>query len=361
MVTAGRRELTALRLTAQAIGSDGGGARTPLSPTAVVQHMLAIQAQDYSGALWSIGLRSPGATHLTVERAIPDRHIVRSWPMRGTLHFVAAQDLGWMLRISAARQATWSAKRRSDLAISDRELHAARDIATGLVSGQLVRRDTLLAAFEAAGIPTTAQRGYHLLWNLAHDGLIVHGPVDGTQPTFALLEEWVTNPTQLEGDEALGEFARRYFASHGPATERDFAWWASITLGDARRGIAIATPQSRTIDGTTYYLAPGCEPARPAVHALPGFDEFMLGYQDRSAGLDTRFAQLIVPGLNGIFLPTIVSNGQVVGTWKRVTSARRMTVDTIGFEPLAARVSSGFAKAMKRYAQFWGIEVVVRD
>lgn len=355
MVTAGRRELTALRLSAQAIG----GESLLDSPGAVVHHLLALQAQDYPGALWSIALRC-GATLTDVERAIADKQIVRSWPMRGTLHFVPAEDLAWMLRISASRQATWSASRRSALGITDHDLDRAREIATQLASGGLVRRDTLLAGFEAGGISTQAQRGYHLIWNLAHDALLVHGPVDGTQPTFALLDEWVPSPRRLEGDEALGEFAARYFAGHGPATERDFAWWASLTLRDARTGIAIAAPEKREIDGVVYFSSPNVLPARNAVHALPGFDEFMLGYQDRSAALPARFANRIVPGNNGVFLPTIVTNGQVVGTWRRTSRAKSTVIDVTAFEHLSASARGGVERAMQRYARFLNTEVVVR-
>lgn len=355
MVTAGRRTLTTTRLSSQRLGGD------LTSPVAVVRWMLAMQAQDYTGAKWSIGIRCSSATDASVEQAIADREIVRSWPMRGTLHFVAAEDLGWMLRISGTRQSTTAAKRRADLGITDHELARAAELVTArLTGGRLIRRDDLLTAFEADGIPTTGQRGYLLIWNLAHSGLIVHGPVDGAQATFALLDEWVPRPRLLEGDEALGELASRYFASHGPATERDFAWWSSITLTDARVGIAIARPESLEIDGVTYFHSPRLEPARPAVHALPGFDEYMLGYQDRSAALDARWANRIVPGNNGIFLPTLVVDGQIVGTWKRTISASRVAAEIEPFVPLTARANAGFERALRRYGRFLGRDVTVR-
>ncbi|CAN5617942.1 winged helix DNA-binding domain-containing protein [soil metagenome] len=355
MVTAGRRTLTTARLSSQRTGGD------LTSPVEVVRWMLAMQAQDYSGAKWSIGIRCPTATDASVEQAIAAREIVRSWPMRGTLHFVASEDLSWMLRISSARQSTWAAKRRADLGISDNELARAGELAVDrLAGGRLIRRDDLLATFEADGIPTAAQRGYHLIWNLAHSGLIVHGPVDGTQATFALLDEWVPRPRVLEGDEALGEFASRYFASHGPATERDFAWWASITLTDARIGIAIAQPESIEIDGVMYFHIGDLAPARPAVHALPGFDEYLLGYQDRSAGLDVRWANRIVPGNNGVFLPTLVVDGQIVGTWKRTARTTSVVAEIEPFTTLTARASTGFERAMRRYGRFLGRDVTVR-
>jgi hypothetical protein len=219
----------------------------------------------------------------------------------------------------------------------------------------------LLESWAAGGIPTTGQRGYHLLWNLGQARLIVFGPSEGKQPTFALLEERITQSRQLDGDEALGEFAARYFRSHGPATVQDFAWWANITLSDARKALAIAADglDERQFGGMPHYLAPGLEPAASAVHALPGFDEYMLGYRDRSPALATEFSDRIVPGNNGMFLATIVVDGEIVGTWRRTESAKLLRIETVGFRPLTKKALSGFDRAMARYAEFMGKAVEV--
>ncbi|MCU1409773.1 MAG: hypothetical protein JWR04_480 [Rhodoglobus sp.] len=325
--------------------------------------MLALQSQDLPGARWAIGLRLPGCTDADVERALGAGEIVRSWPMRGTLHIVAPEDLGWMLDIAAVRQATWAAKRRRDLEITDEQLAGAGNIAAALMrGGSAVRRDALLSAWEERGIPTTGQRGYHLLWNLAHAKLIVFGPPDAKQPTFALFEEWVTSHRALSGDEALAELATRYFRSHGPATERDFAWWASITLGDARKGIAAAEGlERRDFDGVGHYLAAGLEAAASGVYALPGFDEYMLGYQDRSPALAAEYAPRIVPGNNGMFLPTVVVDGEVVGTWKRIESAKKATVELSEFRSMTKKGRAGLERALRRYGEFIGKPVELRE
>ena len=357
-IAAPRRELTALRLAAQSIAHSDFE-----RPGDVVRHMLAMQAQDFPGAKWSVGLRLPGSTDTAIEQALASGEIVRSWPMRGTLHFVAPEDLGWMLRVSGPRQGNSAAKRRGDLEITDAQLAKAGDVAVAeLAGGRVIRRDRLLEAWEAAGVSTTGQRAYHLLWNLGHDGLIVFGPVDGKQPTFVLLEEWVRNPRTLSGDEALAEFATRYFTSHGPATVRDFAWWASITVGDARRGVAAASGlEERDFGGVTYYLRQGLEPAASGVHALPGFDEYLLGYQDRSAALAAEHSDSIVPGNNGVFLPTIVVDGEVTGTWKRSGTTKKTTVDIIPFGTFTKKAMTGFDREMKRYGAFIGKPVETRD
>ena len=341
--------LTALRLAAQAIS-----ASTFTSPVEVVRHMLAMQGQDFGGAKWSVGLRLPGSTDATIEASLAAGEIVRSWPMRGTLHLTAPEDLWWLLQISAVRQKTWAAKRRGDLGITGEDLARAGDVAVAeMTGGRVIRRDRLIEAWEAAGVSTAGQRAYHLLWNLGHDRLIVFGPVDGKQHTFALFEEWVTTHRKLEGDEALAEFATRYFYSHGPATVRDFAWWASITLGDARKGVAAATGlRELDIDGTSYYLREELEPAPSGVYALPGFDEYLLGYSDRSPVLAAEFSNRIVPGNNGMFLPTFVVDGQVVGTWKRRDLTKKSIVQLEQFTPQRPASLAGFETAMTRYSQF---------
>lgn len=325
--------------------------------------MLALQSQDLPGARWSIGLRTAGCTDADVQGALASGELVRSWPLRGTLHIAAPEDLGWMLDIAVHRQATTAAKRRKDLEITDEQLAAAGDTAVALMAGgTAVRRDALLAAWEDRGIPTAGQRGYHLLWNLAHAKLIVFGPPDAKQPTFALFDEWVTAHRRLAGEEALAELAGRYMRSHGPATERDLAWWAGITLGDARRGLAAAEGlERRSFEGADHYLAEGLEPAASGAHALPGFDEYLLGYSDRSGALPPEFAQRIVPGNNGMFLPTAIVGGQVVGTWKRRDSARKSTVDLEEFAPLSKKGRAGFERALRRYAQFLGRPVEFAD
>lgn len=350
------RDLTALRLAAQRIVKSDFA-----KPDDVVRWMLAMQAQDLAGARWSVGLRLPGSKQADVEQALANGRIVRSWPMRGTLHFVTPEDLGWLLDICAPRQAAGGAKRRHDLEITDTELSKAADVAADAMTGGIsIRRDALLALWQRAGIPTTGQRAYHLLWNLGQIKHIVFGPPEENQPTFALYDDWIKAPRRIERDEALSEFASRYFASHGPATVRDFAWWAGITLSDARRGVAAATGlQERDFDGVAHYFAEGIEPARHGVHALPGFDEYMLGYHDRSPILPPEFASAIVPGNNGMFMPTMVADGQVVGTWKRNETAKIVRIETTEFTSLSKKTQAGFEGAIANYGRFVGKPVEI--
>ena len=355
-----RRHLASLRMAAQGIVPAG-----PATPGQVVRSMLAMQGQDLPGARWSIGLRG----HVTddeVGAAFDAGDIVRSWPMRGTLHVVAAEDIGWMLELMAPRVVAATATRRAQLGITADELRRAGDAAVGaLDGGRVLTREALLAVLATNGIGIDGQRGYHFLGYLAQTGVIVLGPVTGRQQSFALLGEWVRTPRTLERDEALGELADRYFRSHGPATERDLARWSGLPLRDVRRGTALCSDRLARLEigGITYHLAPealdGAAVGSPAPHApdvrlLPGFDEYLLGYLDRTAALAAEHAQAVVPGNNGMFLPTIVIDGDVVGTWRRAAGTREAVIRMSPFGALPDAAYEELLGAVLAYGAFLG-------
>ena len=332
----------------------------------IVRSMLAIQGQDLPGARWSIGLRGDGLTDDDVCASFDAGDIVRSWPMRGTLHVAAAEDIGWMLELMASRVTRASATRRAALGITGEDLELARDASFAALGGRrALSREALLTAIAASGIVIDGQRAYHLLGYLAQTGILVLGPIIGKQQAFVLLEEWVPTPRRLGREEALGELAGRYFRSHGPATERDLARWSGLPLGDVRRGMALCENGLARLEigGIVYHLAPEVldtvpaahpEPVLPDVRLLPGFDEFLLGYGDRSAALAPEHAAAVVPGGNGMFLPTIVIDGEVMGTWKRTTRTREVVIGLSPFHPLGDSTREALAGAAIAYGSFLG-------
>jgi hypothetical protein len=332
-------------------------------PGEVVASLGAMQAQDYQGALWAIGLRLPEATETDVAQAIADRIIVRTWPMRGTLHFVAAADVHWMLKFLTPRIIAGAARRRQELELDDAIFARCEKVfVRALQGGNQVPRDELLASLQRARISITNQRSYHILWRLAQEGLICFGAHQGKQPTFALLDEWAPKTRNLERAEALAELARRYFTSHGPATVHDFAWWSGLKISEARAAIEMTAAHltSETIDGKVYWMSPdrpALRPVLPRVHLLPGFDEYMLGYQDRSAALDPQHVQKILPGSNGVFMPTIVINGRVAGTWKRVVKKKSVVITAAPFASLKKAEVHALAAAAERYGRFLNLPV----
>lgn len=344
--TPARRRLTALRLMALGLATPAA-----TSPVDAVRHLLALQAQDYAGALLSIGLRTPGATAASVEAAHLAGDVVRSWPFRSTLHFVAAEDLGWMLSLTAEREHAKAAGRHRQLELEPADFDRAEQIARDrLHGGRKLERRELIAAFAEEGMSTTGQRGAHLLGRLAQSGVAV---LCG-QNTWTLLDDHVTRPRHLDREAALAELARRYLTARGPATDRDLAWWSGLTLTDARTAIASVDDEfdRLEVEDVVYLLRPGLQEAAAGVHLLPGFDEFMLGYTDRSAPLAGRPLTDVVPGGNGMFLSTIVVNGQIVGTWRRTQWAKGVEVVAQPWGDLTASARRGVERAAARYADY---------
>jgi hypothetical protein len=327
-------------------------------PAQVVSSLGAMQAQDYLGTLWAIGLRLPGATEKDVERAIADRTIVRTWPLRSTLHFVAAADVHWLLELTAPRILSTATLRFERYGLDTVVLAGIRKLLIKTLQGsQQLTRDEIYSVLQRAGFSVEGQRGYHILWRMGVDRIICFGARRGKQATFTLLEEWAPRDRMLDRDAALAELTSRYFVGHGPATLQDFVWWSGLKVSDAKTGLAMAKSRlkSLTFNDQVYWLSPEAprfnKPA-PMVQVLPGFDEYLLGYRDRSASLDPAYAEKVQAGANGIFLGTIVVNGRVVGTWKRELKKNAARVTTTLFRSLTSAEASALEKAISRYGKF---------
>jgi hypothetical protein len=358
-------EITRIRLYQQQISHTQAK-----KPAGVVSWLGAMQAQDYPGAKWSIGLRLPDTTDADIEKAIAERQVVRTWPMRGTLHFVAAEDASWMLELMTPRVLAAARGRQSALGLDDATVERCRQVfASTLQGGKVVTRDEMYQALEEEGISASGQRGYHLLCRMAMEQLICFGPHQGKNPTFVLLEEWIPKPKRLGRGEALAELARRYFTSHGPATIQDICWWSGLTAADAKAGIEGAREHltEAKVDGKSYWMAQDARDRAASsevasdTYLLPGFDEYLLGYRDRTAALDPAHAPIICPGSNGMFASTIVSEGRVVGTWRRAVKKKAVAITPSPFVPLEQASKDGIAEAAKRYGAFMQLSTSVEE
>ena len=343
------------------------GAR-PRDPAQAVAALVAMQAQDHAGALWSIGARTEGATEASIEDALGRGAIVRAWPLRRTLHVVAAADLRWLLDLLAPRSIAATLPRARAFGIEPAQLATAtKALTAALTGGHRLERDQAVTCLDRAGVATEGQRGYHILVRLALEGVVCLGPRAGTQQTFVLVDEWLPKRAAARPrEQALTELATRFFTGHGPATQADLIGWAALTAGDARAGIAGAGRALTRVDvlGVPHWMAADLDipPPRPAdVDLLAGFDELVLGYKQRGAFLDPAHADRIVPGGNGVFRPTVVVDGRVVGTWARASRARADVVTVTPFAPLPAAIRPGLAAAITRLAAFLGrpVELVI--
>ena len=333
----------------------------------VVEWFGAMQSQDMASGLWSLGARLPGRTVEDVSAALERREAIRTWPMRGTVHLVPPADAGWMLELMGGRLLAAAASRRQTIGMSEATAERGVEVLATVLKGNRLTRAQCLAALADAGVELGPQMGYYILWWASQLGVTCIAPHIGKEQTFVLLQEWAPKPNKPSREAALGLMALRYFQSHGPATRADFARWTALTMTDTRAGIAAAGDQLTTVrvEGTEMVVAPSlleAVPPEPAAEwlALPGFDEYMLGYKDRSMMMAAEHLAAVVPGGNGVFRSTLVRAGRVAATWTRKLGRKAVTVEVQPLASLGAAERSAAEAALQPYATFVGLPLEVR-
>lgn len=327
-------------------------------PQEVVAHLGAMQAQDYPMSKWAIGLRLPNATDESIEAAINDGSVVRTHILRPTWHLVAAQDIRWMLALTAPHIQQLMAYLYRQLELNSAILNRTESIiAKALEGNNHLTRTELMAELEKEGINTSDLRSAQLMFHVELNGLVCSGAMRGKQITYALMDERVAPTPALTRDEALAELAKRYFTSHGPATLPDFVWWSGLKVSDAKAGLEMVKSNlvSEKIGEQTYWLPNHFHfEAQNSLHLLPAFDEFMVSYKDRTASLSADNHKAAITG-NGIFKPIVVVNGKVEGIWKRTIQKDKVKIAselfTTSFDNLQ------LDSALSHYAQFLGKKI----
>lgn len=328
------------------------------TPNEVVAHLGAVQAQDYPMSKWAVGLRLPNATDENIEQAINKGSIVRTHILRPTWHLVAAQDIRWMLALTAPHVHQLVSSMYRQLELSGTLLNRTDAIiAKALEGNNHLTRAELMTELEKGGINTSDLRAAHLMFHAELNGLVCSGAMRGKQITYALMDERVPPAPTLTRDEALAELAKRYFMSHGPATLHDFVWWSGLKVSDARAGLEMVKSNlvSEKIGEQTFWLPNHFYPeSQNSVHLLPAFDEFMVSYKDRTASLSPNNHQTAITG-NGIFKPIVVINGQVEGIWKRSIQKDKVGIETSLFTDSFDKAV--LTTAINQYAQFLGKKI----
>ncbi|MFC0865360.1 winged helix DNA-binding domain-containing protein [Sphaerimonospora cavernae] len=364
-----RAQALTLRMVGLLLRDRHHGMDRPADVAGVVTWLGAMQAQDLASGLWSFGVRLPGYTVGDVTAALERREALRTWPMRGTIHFVPPRDAHWMLDLMGSRALAGAAKRRAYLGLSEEVAERAVEVlGTALAGGGRLTRSQCVAVLADKGIEAAGQLGYHLLWYASQRGVLCIAPNIGNEHSFVLLDEWVPDPHRPDRDEALATIALRYFRGHGPTTRQDFAGWTGLTAADAKRGIAAAGDQLAgvTVDGVEMYLEPALLDTAPSamdgreVLVLPGFDEYLLGYKDRTLMLADEHKPAIIPGNNGIFQATVVCDGRVVGTWKRSLTKTKVQITVQPLVPLGKAERAKIEQTFEEYARFVGRTPEVR-
>ena len=331
------------------------------SPLDVVRWLGAVQSQDFAGAKWAVAQRSRAATDAALDRLFDQGAILRTHVMRPTWHFVVPEDVRWLLELTAPRVRAGLASRYRELEIDDSiAARAGAAFAAELAGGRHLTRPELGRALSGAGISPEGQRLPHLLLRAELDQLIVSGPRRGKEFTYSLLEERVPKVPAMDRSEALTELTLRYFRSHGPAQVQDFTWWSGVTAGEARRGITFAGAalEHRVVEGKDYWsdaAANGASSAAVVAHLLPNFDEYTVGYRDRSALMPAagRFDPSLF-SFGSILSNVVTVDGVVRGGWRRSSARSTMLIEARLFEKLTERETAAVADAGRRMSRFLG-------
>ncbi|MEC5142298.1 winged helix DNA-binding domain-containing protein [Chitinophaga sp. 212800010-3] len=327
------------------------------TPDSMVSFFGAMQAQDYASSKWGIGARLPGCTHADVENAIRQKKIIRTTVFRGTLHLVAAADVRWMLQLAAPSVRTRGRSMQRKLGLDEPLFDRIKQLLIKLLEGgkQLTRKE-ITAYLQANGINTDENRMNHILYEAAISGITCNGALREKQFTYTLLDEWLPASDMLDKETALQTLARRFFTSHGPATVADFAQWSGFPMKEAREGLESARSAlvAKQAGDVTWWMAPGrTRPVTTSALLLPAFDEYFVGYKDRSTVIDMRHASKVMT-LNGIFNPLMVRDGQVIGAWKRTIKKDTVSIVTAPFRSMKKAELKDFEPAALRYAAFLG-------
>ncbi|MGI5190193.1 winged helix DNA-binding domain-containing protein [Promicromonospora sp. CA-289599] len=352
-----------LRLRTQGLTLPDSGAGTPdLSPTDVVRRMVALQGQDLPAVLRAIAVRSrPGTTLDDVRAAFDAGELVRGWTQRGTLFATTPGDLAALLSLTGERMLRTGRKTRETEGLDDDVLARAEAVALEALRASPadggISRAAMVDLWQQAGLPIEGQRGYHLIATLGVRGVLHWGPFAGAQQLMVESPGAGLGKVPAEEPEtALRRIARSYLASRGPATTEDLAWWLGLPKVPVRTAVAALRAEQPeavaevVVDGKLMLVGqaasdadtdpapgPGTDLAQPSgVVLVPGFDEIVLGYQDRELVADAEAMRTVVPFVNGIFRPAVLLDGRVVGTWRRAPKSGEAPFELVpGIQPAA--------------------------
>lgn len=335
-----------------------------ISPQEIVKHLGAMQAQDYSMAKWAIGSRCD-ATEAAIEEAINSAEIIRTHILRPTWHFVSADDIYWMLDVSAPQVKRFTASAGKKYDYDAKKLDQTNSKIEKLLSGNkhLTREEIM----QELGIKKTSNEDFlsaALMMNAELDGLVCNGRMKGKQITYALLEERVPKPkSRLTKEEGLAKLALKYFVSHGPATVHDFSWWSGFPPTICQNAINAIKLQlcSVAIDGQIFWFGNDSSDEtnfRESVHFLPAFDEILIAYKTREVSVLQEHQSKTFTN-NGIFKPIILENSKVIGMWKRTIKKDHAKIETQFFNETESHKKAIIFEGIKAFENYLGTKIVI--
>lgn len=330
------------------------------APDEVVRWHGAMQAQDYGPAKWSIGQRATNLVDEDLDRALAAGSIVRTHVLRPTWHFVARDDIRWLLALTGPRVHQHNRPRYRELGLDEPTLARCEALIVSALEGENhLTRGEIADILDDARIDRSGQRLAHILMHCELKAAICSGGIAGKQQTYALLDERVPDNRRFDRDEALVELTRRYLTSHGPATVQDLRWWSSLTVADIKKALDMlgSAVQSETIDEITLWSMASDgnrPPSGRGVHLLQAYDEFVVGYAEsryfgdpREAAARAAWRDRSLP--NGV----VLLHGGVAGHWRRATEKDSIRVEVLVYEepkPGDARALDAAAGLLGRFS-----------
>lgn len=327
-------------------------------PAALVAWMGAVQAQDFAMAKWALGVRLKKATDASVEQAVDEGRMIRLHIMRPTWHFVAPEDVRWIMDLTAPHVNKLAGTMYRQCKLDDAVFSLTNDLIGRLLEdGAELTREEIIAEVNKAGVETDNLRATHIMFRAELDQVICNGARRGKKFTYALFDRKVPAASPMGREEALAALARRYFTSHGPATVQDFAWWSGLSLTDSRLAVeAVRAAFETAKTGDREYLFAGVSevPKIPAKAMLiPAFDELTIGYADRSVAMDDEVARNPESG-NGIFKPVVAVKGKVVAVWRRTEKKDLVHIEITPLSKMTGAAAKSLETAGDAYARFIG-------
>jgi len=356
-----------LEITAQRLRNQRLSEANFKTPNEVVQWLGAVQAQDYVAAKWALAQRMTDTTDAALDRAFADGSILRTHLLRPTWHFVTPKDIRWLLKLTAPHVLKILKSMEHQLEIDAAMIKQSNVIIVrALKSGKQLTRSEIESALQERGIKATNLRMTHFMMHAELDGLVCSGARRGKQFTYALLDERVPETKSLTHEEALVELASRYFTSRGPATLQDFAWWSGLTMTDARNGLELvkSTLDHETLNDQIYWFLnlPSHKTNKTHnVYLLPNYDEYLVGYTDRSLMFDATHINKLDSRGGILFQHTVVINGQVTGTWKRTLKKKEVVIDLAPFNTWTKAERRAITKAAESFGKFLELPVSLDD
>lgn len=337
----------------------GNGFNTPRE---VIEHLGAMQSQEFLSARWGIGMRGQGLFAPDIEDAYDKGEIIRTHIMRPTWHFILPEDLLWMQELTSQRVRQLMSHYNKKLELTPEVFKKTNSLLINLLKGHnFLTRQEIKKELEKIGIQTDVQRLAHIMMWPELDGIVCSGPLRGGQLTYALVEERIKKSITLNRENALRELAIKYFQSHGPASIKDFSWWSGLSMEDSQNAVGLLGKEfdEFELEGRKYFYPRNVSIVKnsiPYAHLLSIFDEYTIAYKDRSALGGFKYIEELM-SMGNALTSIVILNGQIAGTWKRVLKKNVVNVDCNLLKRLNTNEKQAVNETAQNYANFLGLKL----